>query len=99
MSRHHRVKLSGRRWRAVKRQAHERDGWRCRAPVCGKAGALEAHHIIAIEDGGEPYDLGQRSLSHCRGCHIDHHRRQCQQIDAATELWQQLIAERMGDVA
>ena len=98
MSRHHRVKLSGRRWRAVKRQAHERDGWRCRAPGCAKAGALEAHHIVAIEDGGEPYDL-DNILSYCRGCHIAHHRRQRQQIDAATEKWQKLIAERMGDVA
>ena len=96
MSRHHRVKLSGRRWRAVKRQAHERDGWRC--TFCGKAGALEAHHIIAIENGGEPYDL-DNIASACRGCHIDHHRREGQRIDAASDRWQKLIAERMGDVA
>ena len=96
MSQHHRVKLSGRRWRAVKRQAHERDGWRC--TVCGKAGALEAHHKIPIEKGGDPYHL-DNILSHCRGCHIEHHRRERRQTDAASDRWQRLIAERMGEVA
>ena len=49
-----------------------RDGFRCQ--VCGKLGGiLEAHHIEALEHGGEHHiDNGQTV---CRApCHFDLHR-------------------------
>ena len=70
MSGHH-ARLDARRWAQVRRQAFERDGWRCRE--CGRAGRLEAHHEPPLRDGADPYDLaGIRTL--CRKCHIERHR-------------------------
>ena len=70
MSRQHST-LDPRRWARVRRQAFERDGWRCTA--CGKPGRLEAHHEPPLRDGADPYDLaGIRTL--CRSCHIERHR-------------------------
>lgn len=72
MSRNH-TKLDPRRWAWVRRQAFERDGWRCTNPKCGRTGRLEAHHEPPLRDGGDPYDLdGIKTL--CRECHIRHHR-------------------------
>ena len=31
----------------------ERDGWRCQ--LCGKAGALEAGHIVPLDSSGDPW--------------------------------------------
>lgn len=50
--------------------ALERDGHRCRE--CGKAGVLEVHHVESLEDGGEPYEVGNL-LTLCRGCHMAAH--------------------------
>ena len=70
MSRNH-VGLDARRWARVRRQAFERDGYRC--TECGRAGRLEAHHEPPLRDGADPYDLARiRTL--CRGCHIERHR-------------------------
>ena len=70
MSRNH-VKLNARRWAHVRRQALERDGWRCRQ--CGKPGRLEAHHEPPLRKGADPYDLAG-ILTYCRGCHVERHR-------------------------
>ena len=70
MSRHH-DKLDPRRWARARRQAFERDGWRC--CECGKTGRLEAHHEPPLEHGADPYSVdGLRTL--CRACHIERHR-------------------------
>ena len=70
MSRRHR-KLNPRRWRRVRREAFERDKYRC--TECGTAGRLEAHHEPPLRDGADPYDVaGVRTL--CRTCHIERHR-------------------------
>ncbi len=55
------------RWRRVRRQAFERDGWRC--VLCGRAGALEADHVQRLTDGGDPYDLANVQTL-CRSCHF-----------------------------
>ena len=65
------TRLNARRLAKVKRQAHERDGWRCTS--CGVAGRLEAHHEPPLKAGGDPYDLaGIQTL--CRDCHIEKHK-------------------------
>ena len=70
MSRHH-ARLDARRWPKVRREAFERDGWRC--TECGKAGRLEAHHEPPLRAGADPYDL-DGIMSLCRRCHIARHR-------------------------
>ena len=54
----------------IRLETLDRDGWRCQD--CGKAGALEAHHVMALEDGGSNA-LGNL-LTVCRDCHIKAHR-------------------------
>ena len=51
MSRHHRA-LNQRRWQAVRRRILNRAKW-----TCAKCGRFAKHcdHVIALEDGGEPY--------------------------------------------
>ena len=66
MSRHHR-KLEHRRFAHLRRRALERDGYRCRA--CGRAGRLEADHVVPLDKGGAPYDP-ENLQALCRGCHI-----------------------------
>ena len=58
-------------WQRVRRFVLDRDGWRCRK--CGRAGALEVHHVKPLQDGGEPYDPANLQTL-CRTCHTDTHR-------------------------
>ena len=46
LSRHH-TRLHARRWAAARRQALDRDRYRCRS--CGRAGRLECDHVIPLE--------------------------------------------------
>jgi 5-methylcytosine-specific restriction endonuclease McrA len=64
-------------WDVVRRKALRRDGFRCRylledgsrCPVHDRSGlGLQVHHIEALEEGGEPYDL----LNLVTLC-LDHH--------------------------
>ena len=73
MSRNH-VKLATRRWARVRVLVFRRDGYRCRK--CARAGALEAHHEPALQDGGDPFDL-DGLVTLCRGCHIRRHEADC----------------------
>ena len=68
MSRRH-TRLHAGKWRKVRREVLERDGYRCR--VCGKAGRLEVDHVVRMEDspGIDPYDVSNLQAI-CRGCHI-----------------------------
>ena len=54
------------RWRAVRKEVLERDGWRCQE--CGGPGRLEVHHKVRLADGGEHFDLGNLETL-CRSCH------------------------------
>ena len=58
--------LDYRRWQLIRREALERDGWRCCR--CGKSGVLQVDHIRPLHDDGEPYDLGNLQ-SLCVECH------------------------------
>ena len=58
----------GPRWRKVRAEVLDRDGWRCR--TCGVGGILEVDHIEPIGTGGRRYDpLNCQTL--CRPCHIE----------------------------
>ena len=64
---------ASRRWRLVRRAVLDRDGWRCRK--CGKGGRMEVHHVTAVAEGGDPFDMAGLESS-CRGCHIEETRKQ-----------------------
>lgn len=70
MSRHHQA-LHPSRWRLVRRAALKRAKWRCED--CGRAGAMEVHHLQPLRAGGDPYDLAGLIVL-CRPCHLDTHR-------------------------
>ncbi len=90
MSRNH-AKLNARRWAAVRRQAFERDGWRC--SKCGRAGRLEPHHEPPLRDGGAPYALAG-IVTLCRSCHIERHRGD--DMTPGRAAWHELLAEIMS---
>ena len=50
----------------------ERDGYRCQATGCGKAGRLEAHHVVHLAKGGSNDPANVQTL--CRDCHIAIHK-------------------------
>ena len=59
---------SAARWKRVRRQAIERDGYRCRK--CGRAsGRFEVDHVVPISAGGAAYELDNLQ-SLCRPCHF-----------------------------
>ncbi|WP_419166411.1 HNH endonuclease [Candidatus Palauibacter sp.] len=64
--------INHRRWRRIRRRVFDRDGWRCTG--CGRAGRLEAHHVVPLHAGGAPYDMANIAAV-CRACHIETHRR------------------------
>ena len=66
MSRAH-AQLDRRRWQAVRIKAFERDGYRC--TKCSRPGALEADHVLPLEQGGAEYDLANIATL-CRRCHF-----------------------------
>ena len=84
MSRNH-TALDWRRWQRARRQAFERDSYRC--TKCGKAGRLAAHHDPPLEDGADPYDL-DGIKTRCRGCHVDEHR---PPLTPDEEAWRMMI--------
>ena len=56
-----RINPSARQWETTRRAVFERDGYRCQATGCGKAGRLEAHHVVHLASGwqqrfGQPFD-------------------------------------------
>ena len=42
--------------------------------ICNRSAATVAHHILAVDDGGEFYDLDNLT-GVCRKCHEKEHRR------------------------
>ena len=70
MSRHH-ARLTGPRWRRLRRWCLDRDSWRCTR--CESPADLEMHHVIALDRGGDPYALDNVAML-CASCHIDAHR-------------------------
>ena len=85
MSRNH-ADLGQARWERVRQAAFADKGRRC--SKCGKAGALEVHHVKPLEQGGTN-DLQNLAIL-CRGCHIAAHRPQPHEREQA---WQTLVGE------
>ena len=92
MSRRH-TQMNAQRWGILRRVVFERDNWRC--VECGRAGRLEADHIVRLEDDPDqdPYDPnGLRTL--CRSCHIAKTARENRRPLAPAELrWRVLVTE------
>ena len=57
---------SSARYQRVRAEAKRRDGYRCQR--CGSSQQLEAHHIVALADGGDPYALSNL-VTLCARCH------------------------------
>lgn len=75
-------RLTGEKWRKLRRAILDRDGWRCQR--CGRAGALEAHHV-----NGNPSDNRPANLAAvCRPCHIELHR---PPVAPDVAAWRELI--------
>ena len=92
MSKHH-ASLNWRRWAAARWATFRRDGWRCRQ--CGKAGRLEADHIVPLDQdpAQDPYDLaGLQTL--CRSHHIAKTAAENRgEMMPGRKEWQDLVAE------
>ena len=54
----------------------ERDGYRCQAVGCGKAGRLEVDHVIPMHRGGDAYDLANLQALCAFPCHAAKSRRE-----------------------
>ena len=84
MSRHHRG-LTGARWGRLRRQALDRDRWRC--VRCASPARLEMHHKCSLADGGDALALGNVRML-CTSCHVAAHRA----IDPERDAWRKLLA-------
>ena len=67
MSRNHR-RLNKKLWAHCRFLALTRDNFRC--VKCGKAGKLEGHHKVGLDNGGAAYDPANVKTL-CRDCHIE----------------------------
>ena len=85
MSRYHR-RTHNREWGRIRGQVLDRDGWRC--TECGKAGALEVHHVVELHQGGTNDAGNLRTL--CRGCHIAAHK---PTLTAGQAEWERMVRE------
>ena len=85
MPKRRKVSPSARQWERIRREVFERDGYRCQK--CGKAGRLEAHHVVHLAAGGGNAVENVQTL--CRGCHIAHHGGPVAEEQAG---WDKLIA-------
>ena len=79
------INPSARQWEATRREVFDRDGYRCQQ--CGKAGRLEAHHVLHLASGGSN-DL-DNLLTLCRGCHIAAHK---PTLTSGQAEWESLVA-------
>ena len=75
------------RWRVLRRQIFERDGWRCGR--CGKAGRLECHHVKPLHKGGAEWEPGNL-MATCRSCHVEMHKRI---LTPAERKWRDLVRD------
>ena len=90
MSRHHK-RTPAREWEQIREKAFAEQGRRC--GQCGKAGALEVHHVKELQRGGTNDPSNLQVL--CRDCHIAAHR---PVIGEQVQAWQVLLAETRGVV-
>ena len=92
MARSH-ARLHASRWRRVRKQVFNRDGYRCTA--CGKPGRLECDHVVPLDrqPGQDPYRLaGLQTL--CRNCHIEKTAGENKRpLTEGEEAWQDMVRE------
>ena len=87
-SRHY-AALDAKRWSAARKAALARSGHRLE--LSGLASALEVHHRVKLEDGGDPYSLDNLQGAYARGAY-----RACTAPSVRTlsrEAWRVLVAE------
>ena len=88
MSANHRA-TPARAWEGIRQKAFAEQGRRC--GTCGKAGALEVHHVKELAHGGTN-DLSNLQVL-CRDCHIAIHR---PVHGVESEAWQVMLKEIRG---
>lgn len=89
MSRHH-ARLNAGRRAALAAFIKARDGYRCRE--CGRAGRLEADHVIPLDKGGAAWDPANLQAL-CRPCHFAKTRAERHPApDPERELWRAYLA-------
>ena len=86
-SRHY-TALNRKRWAVARRAALARAGHR--SELSGLSSALEVHHLVKLEDGGDPYALDNLQVL-TREEHIDLHR--AERSDPARDAWRELVAK------
>lgn len=74
-------------WQAVRRRCLERDGFRCQIRLEGCSGrASAADHVVELEDGGAPFDLGNLQAA-CRSCNTAKRNRRVAERAKAVRRW------------
>ena len=86
---------STRRWRRIRGDILERDGWQC--TKCGQAKPdflLEVHHVKPIREGGDYWEY-ENLATLCRACHRAAHNHNAgnSSQDTRRNTWNQLIAD------
>ena len=84
----HYAALDRKQWAAARKAALARAGHR--SELSGLASALEIHHRVPLDRGGDPYWLDNLMVL-TRGEHIELHR--AERSDPAREAWRELVAE------
>lgn len=79
--------IRGRAWSRIRLAVLSRANWRCEK--CGRAGALEIHHVNHNPDDN---DLGNLE-AWCRTEHIEHHRRHHPRQNDVSRAWRRLVDE------
>lgn len=68
-----RIKLPFKEYKALIIKVFERDGWKCKVPLCKKRENLHAHHILFRSHGGD--DASYNLVTMCHDCHEALHHR------------------------
>ena len=76
-------------YQQLRRRILDRCGWRC--SKCGRAGRLELHHKLPVEDGGDDSEANLIPL--CRPCHFAEHKRR---PGPDRRAWRAEIANRLN---
>ena len=84
-------RASSARWERTRIAVFVRDGYRCKR--CGRAGALQCHHVREVASGGDFWDMANLETL-CRDCHRNHHAKP---PDPAIEDWKVLLAAITSD--
>ena len=85
MSRHH-AEIGQAAWEGIRQRVFAEQGRRC--GKCGKAGALEVHHVQELAHGG--MNAVSILLVLCRDCHITAHR---PVHEVESQAWQVILKE------